>query len=227
MAVLPIAYGPTPGLDGLTAGTGLTVNGSALDNDLVTGKSGGDTVTGGRATGETLTLKANTVDPITGVLGKDNLIVGGAIGARGATFTPAVGGTYLTNDLAGSAGLACYNPTSGLAGLLVTASSFTITNGGTNYGSISTVAYTLVNSQNFVFGTAAGTKIGTATTQKIGFWNVTPVVQPATAGTATGFTAGAGTPVTDASTFTGGTGATAYRISDIVLALKQMGIMAA
>lgn len=32
---------------------------------------------------------------------------------------------------------------------------------------------------NQVFGTTTGTKIGTATTQKIGFWNATPVVQAA------------------------------------------------
>lgn len=31
------------------------------------------------------------------------------------------------------------------------------------------------------FGTTTGSKIGTAVTQKIGFWNVTPVVQPAAA----------------------------------------------
>ena len=54
-----------------------------------------------------------------------------------------------------------------------------------------------------------------------------PVAQQSTTGTATGFTAGAGTNVTDASTFTGGTGATAYRISDIVLALKNYGWLAA
>ncbi len=53
-----------------------------------------------------------------------------------------------------------------------------------------------------------------------------PIIQPATTGTATGFTAGAGTNVTDQSTFTGGTGAAAYRISDIVLALKSLGLMA-
>ena len=34
---------------------------------------------------------------------------------------------------------------------------------------------------NFVFGTTTGTKIGTAITQKIGFFNATPVVQPAAA----------------------------------------------
>lgn len=75
-------------------------------------------------------------------------------------------------------------------------------------------------------GTTTGTKIGTGTTQKIGFWNATPVVQPASTGTATGFTAGAGTAVTDESTFTGAVGSAAYRISDIVKALKQAGIMA-
>jgi hypothetical protein len=50
--------------------------------------------------------------------------------------------------------------------------------------------------------------------------------QQSTTGTATGFTAGGGTTVTDASTFTGATGATAYRISDIVKALKAVGILA-
>ena len=35
----------------------------------------------------------------------------------------------------------------------------------------------LVDGVNVVVGTSSGTKIGTATTQKIGFWNVTPVVQ--------------------------------------------------
>lgn len=62
---------------------------------------------------------------------------------------------------------------------------------------------------------------------KVGLFGATPVVQPNTTGTTTGFTAGAGTAVNDASTFTGGTGSTAYRISDIVLALKQLGLLAA
>ena len=53
-----------------------------------------------------------------------------------------------------------------------------------------------------------------------------PVAQQNTTGTATGFTAG-GAAVGDTSTFTGGTGATAYRISDIVLALKNYGLLAA
>lgn len=37
---------------------------------------------------------------------------------------------------------------------------------------------TLTDATNLVVGSTTGTKIGTATTQKIGFWNATPVVQP-------------------------------------------------
>lgn len=44
--------------------------------------------------------------------------------------------------------------------------------------------FTLADAKNIVVGSTTGTKIGTATTQKIGFWNVTPVVQPAAAGQA-------------------------------------------
>lgn len=38
---------------------------------------------------------------------------------------------------------------------------------------------TIADAKNIVVGTTTGTKIGTAATQKIGFWNVTPVVRPA------------------------------------------------
>ena len=80
---------------------------------------------------------------------------------------------------------------------------------------------------NFDLGGTNGTKIGLSTSQKIGFWNVTPVIQPATTGTTTGFTANAGTAMNSASTSTGGTGTKAYTFGDVVLALKQSGIMAA
>lgn len=81
--------------------------------------------------------------------------------------------------------------------------------------------------RNFVYDSATGTKHGTATNEKIGFWNATPIIQPSSTGETAGFTAGAGTPVMDASTFTGNVGSTAYRISDIVKALKSAGLMAA
>lgn len=98
---------------------------------------------------------------------------------------------------------------------------------GTNTLRQTTTLGTWADAFNFAFGTTTGTKIGTATTQKLGFWNVTPVAQYATTGTATGFTAGAGTNVQDVSTFTGNTGSTAYTIGDIVRALKLCGVMAA
>jgi hypothetical protein len=51
-------------------------------------------------------------------------------------------------------------------------------------------ALTLGNN-NIVSGTGAGTKIGTATTQKLGFYNATPIVQPAGAAQAAVATTGA------------------------------------
>ena len=39
----------------------------------------------------------------------------------------------------------------------------------------------LNDGSNIVLGTTTGSKIGTATTQKLAFWNATPIVQPAAA----------------------------------------------
>ncbi len=62
----------------------------------------------------------------------------------------------------------------------------------------------------------------------VGLFGATPVIQPATTGTgASGFTANSGTAVNTLSTFTGNTGSTAYTLSDIVLALKQLGLLKA
>lgn len=65
------------------------------------------------------------------------------------------------------------------------------------------------------------------TAAKLAFFGSTAVVQPATTGTTTGFTTGTGTAVFYDSTFTGNTGTAAYTIGDIVLALKQLGLLAA
>ena len=87
---------------------------------------------------------------------------------------------------------------------------------------------TIQDGGNFVLGTTTGTKIGTATTQKLGFFNSTPVVQPSAVGTATGYTAGS-TAATFHSddTYTGNTGTTAYTLNGIVAALKNLGLLAA
>ncbi len=62
--------------------------------------------------------------------------------------------------------------------------------------------------------------------EQLGFFGTTPVAQPSTTGETVGFTAGAGTAVNDQSTFTGNLGTKAYRLSDIVKALKQLGLIA-
>lgn len=69
--------------------------------------------------------------------------------------------------------------------------------------------------------------IGNAATDTVGFYGVTEVVQPATTGTTTGFTAGSGTAARADSTFTGNTGTAAYTVGDIVKALKDLGLLAA
>lgn len=59
--------------------------------------------------------------------------------------------------------------------------SFLPLSGGTLSGNL-----TFGGGQNIVTGTSTGTKIGTSTAQLIGFYNATPVNQPATVADATG-----------------------------------------
>jgi len=79
---------------------------------------------------------------------------------------------------------------------------------------------TVKNAINITFETTTGSKIGTATNQRIGFWNATPIVQPTTGVAAAAFVANAGTAVNDASTFDG------YTISQVVKALRNTGLLA-
>ena len=44
-----------------------------------------------------------------------------------------------------------------------------------------TAGLTITDTKGFVFGTSSGSPIGTATNQKLGFWGVTPIVQPVAA----------------------------------------------
>jgi hypothetical protein len=85
---------------------------------------------------------------------------------------------------------------------------------------------TMQDAADIAVNTSNGTKFGTASNQKIALWGATPVAQHSSTGETTGFTAGAGTAVNDDSTFTGNVGSTAYRLSDIVKALKKAGIIA-
>lgn len=80
--------------------------------------------------------------------------------------------------------------------------------------------FTFTDAKNFVFGTTNGTKIGTATSQKLSLWNATPIIQPTTGISAATFTANSGTAVNDASTFDG------YTIKQVVKALRNIGALA-
>jgi len=71
-----------------------------------------------------------------------------------------------------------------------------------------------------------GERIGQSATSKISFHGATPVAQQAAAGNVTGFTAGSSTAALVDSTHTGNVGSSAYTVSDIVFALKTLGLMA-
>jgi hypothetical protein len=78
----------------------------------------------------------------------------------------------------------------------------------------------LKDTGNIKFQTTTGTKIGTATTQKLAFWNATPVVQPTTGITASTFAANTSGIVDDTATFDG------YTLGQVVAALRQIGVLA-
>lgn len=88
--------------------------------------------------------------------------------------------------------------------------------GATNLNGTVTIADTI----NLVFSTGTGTRIGTATSQKLSFWNATPIVQPTTAVGSAARVGGGGATVTDTDTFGG------YTIAQVVQALRNTGILA-
>ena len=89
-------------------------------------------------------------------------------------------------------------------------------------GAVTTDASTATwaDALDFVLGSTTGTKFGTATTQKLAFWNATPIVQPTTAvGSATFISAGAGTNIKTDDTFDG------YTLQQVVKALRNLGLL--
>jgi len=76
-------------------------------------------------------------------------------------------------------------------------------------------------------GVEGAVKIALNAASLLGFHAVTPVAQQAGTGLTTGFTAGSGTAANDDSTYTGNSGTKAYTVGDIVLALKNYGLLAA
>jgi hypothetical protein len=77
-----------------------------------------------------------------------------------------------------------------------------------------------VDAKNIVIATATGTKIGTATSQKLSFWNKTPIIQPTTGITGVTRVGGGGSAITDTDTFGG------YTLQQIAAALINTGLLA-
>jgi hypothetical protein len=73
---------------------------------------------------------------------------------------------------------------------------------------------------NIILSTVTGTILGTSTTQKLSFWNKTPVVQPTTSITASTFAANTSGILNDTATWD------SYTIGKVVAALRQVGILA-
>lgn len=93
-------------------------------------------------------------------------------------------------------------------------------------GNTTLSAMTINDAGNISVGSTTGSKIGTATSQKLGFYNAAPIVQPTPPGITVFVNAGVGTAVRADTTFSGGLGSTEYTIGDIVRVLKNLGLIA-
>lgn len=82
---------------------------------------------------------------------------------------------------------------------------------------------TMADATDIAVGTTTGTKIGTATTQKIGLWGVTPVVQPASANQAGITDSTGGTASTTLGAITAGA---AYAQADMVAVKNALASIA-
>lgn len=130
-------------------------------------------------------------------------------GGAGATTNGNGGNITLTAGIAGAgAGAAGVNGT------------ITFNQGGSNKVVLASTGIVIGDAVDLVLNATTGTKIGTATTQKLAFWNATPIVQPTTAVSAATRTGGGGATVTDTDTFDG------YTIAQIVKALRNLGALA-
>lgn len=91
---------------------------------------------------------------------------------------------------------------------------------------------TLAANSDFHTNGTNGSMFGTASTNKVGFWGATPIVQPAGAALAVGMAGGganssaAAVYVLNTTNFNGNLGSAGYNVSDIVRALKSAGILA-
>ncbi len=195
MGTDPITFVQTAGPGTFTAGNGLTLTGTSFSIDT--------TITADLSTTQTFTNKTLTSPKInenvalTTTATKLNFLTSAA-GTTGTTSTnivfstsptlttPVLGvATYTTlsgGAITNSALTAGRVTFAGTAGLLSDDANFTFSVDTLTVTKIAATTYTgtqtYADAVNLVFNTTTGTKIGTGTTQKIGFFNATPIVQP-------------------------------------------------
>ena len=158
---------------------------------------------------------ASTID------GSDFTYGGGASGPAGGGIPGGVGGTVglvgpdggVGSALAIGGGGANAELSAGAGG--ADAGGGAGPNGSVNVGTKNALSVSIGNG-----GSAINIGLGSST---IGMFGVVAVSQPVSAGITAGFTMNAGTAVLDDSTFTGGVGASAYTLGDVVRALKDLG----
>jgi len=150
-----------------------------------------------------------------------NVTVTDTASAAGSTLFRVLGGASGTTQLFNSDKNGWLNGIAGATMVIAPASGSNLalyTTGGGNVTFYSTL--NLAENGHLVFGTSSGAKLGTATSQKIGFWNATPIVQPTTGVTSATLVSNAGTTLTSTDTFDG------YTLPQVVKALRNMGLLA-
>ena len=104
---------------------------------------------------------------------------------------------------------------------------------GSNVTSIHQTSFGVVGGTTMYFlgnnvlntSAAGGLKIGSATTDFLGFYGATPVAQATPSGNTHTVAIGSTTNVFTNTTFDGGTGSTSYTVGDIIAILKGLGIL--
>ena len=167
---LPNASGTVALVGGSSGQVLINSSGAVAGLSTLTADGSGHVTLTGRLINSTANAVSNPPVQITGTW----LTTGGANNTTFPSLYVSPAGTSVgTSWSTSGTGLGLNAPTSFAGNFL-----HLLVNGTTEY-TISPTAITLGDANDIAVGTGTGTKIGTATTQKLGFFNKTPVVQPA------------------------------------------------
>lgn len=170
--------GDFPTLNQNTSGNAATVTTNANLAGPITSVGNATSIASQTGTGSTFAMSASPT--FTGTVTVTTMAATGGFSITGTTLT--LGGSNRTlsadssNTVLNGANNVYFCP-SGTDGTRVVMSDGTVRVGGP--GQTSATLNLASGGINMVLNTTTGTKIGTATTQKLALWNATPIVQPA------------------------------------------------